>query len=393
MSPLWASTPEKLANVGPRSGTPNQVVNSMADALDQIASTPSKSSHQTSPPSPSSPLGYGRQGYPKGIQSQQLSSTQIIPTSNLLPQSRTSPSLLEMTQAESVRYLATGEVPARLQQRHTVNAVEEMEWSPSQSQSQHRAFNPPRSLQRQTQLFNEAPTVDQPSPFWYKVPPAPITPAQRLRNPPNQPRLRVSSQETKENFFNNITHRNPVIEEGVRNAAFPKDEVPLQNAEFARQRFFPPQPPSEAGNTLADLLTSFSLGNSEMESSRPAKAGSTTRHTCQSLALFVCLLFWNYTLLNPNEHSRNVMMTVMIACTFIGIRTILDNTALKRAGTKMTPAEGLRACLGVLEVAAALYGISEIIVGKGGTENCASLGTVLTGGMMVHEIWLTFFGL
>lgn len=389
MSPLWASTPEKLPHVGPRSRSPAQGVGSMADALDQIAATPSRRSRQPSPPSP---VAYGLQGPPKRIQSITLSSNQPTTPRSLLPQGRTSPSLLEMTQAESVRYLATGEVPVRLQHRYDVAGIEEMEWSPSQSQSQHRAFNPPRSLQRQTELFGEAPTGDQPSPFWYKVPPAPITPAQRLRNPPNQPRLRVSSQETKENFFNNITRRSSVVDGAQGRLPVLGNEPTRQEIEFAQQKFFPPPPPSEAGNTLADLLTSFSLGNSETESSTPVEASSTTRHACQSIALFLGLLSWNYVLFNPTEHSRNVMLTVMIACALIGFRTILDNTTLKRAGTKMTAVQSIGTCLGGLEAGAAIYGISQILAKIGDRENCASFGTILIGGMLVHDIWLAFFG-
>ncbi|KAE9377775.1 hypothetical protein N431DRAFT_398819 [Stipitochalara longipes BDJ] len=392
MSPLWATTPERLPNVGPPSGSPNHVVDDMADALDQLVATPTRKSRQPSPQSPPSPITYGLPGYSKRIHPQQISSSGNFPASSQVPQRRTSPSLLEMTQAESVRYLATGELPVHLQHQDSANEVEEMEWSPSQSQSQHRAFNPPRSTQRQMQLFNEAPIGDRPSPFWYRVPPAPVTPAQRLRNPPNQPRLRVSSQETKENFFNNITNRIPENRADVGKLPIPDNESPRQGVEFAQQRFFPPQPPSEAGNTLADLLTSFSLGSSEPEPTSPTQAGSTTRHTCQSLALFLCLFFWNYTLSHSTEHSRNVMMTVMIACALIGIRTILDNTMLRRAGTKMARTEVMGACLGGLEVAAALYGVSQILAGNGYSENCASMGTVLTVGMMVHEIWLAFFG-
>jgi hypothetical protein len=392
MGPLWASTPEKLPNVGPRSSSPNQGIGSMADILDQIAATPSRTPRQPSPPSPSPPPSFSLQGKSKRIQLQQLPATQNLSAMSLFPQGRTSPSLLEMTETESVHYLATGEIPVRLQHRHKVNGVEEMEWSPSQDQSQHHAFNPPRSLQRQMQPFNEAPTGDQRSPFWYKVPPAPITPAQRLRNPPNQPRLRVSSQETKENFFNNITHRNPIIEAETNSAPLQRKVLLHQDIEFAQQRFFPPQNPSEAGNTLADLLTSFSLDNTEADSPTRVEAGSTTRHTCQSFALFLGIFFWNHTLLNPTDYSRNVMVTVMICCALIGFRTILDNTTLRRAGTKVTPAECVGACLGGLESVGALYAISEIIAGKGDGELCATLGTILTGGMMVHEIWLAFFG-
>ena len=86
------------------------------------------------------------------------------------------------------------------------------------------------------------------------------------------------------------------------------------------------------------------------------------------------------------------MMTVMIACVLIGIRTILDNTTLKRAGTTMTLVEAMGACLGGIEITAALFEISEILAGKGHSGNCASIGTILTGGMMVHDIWLAFFG-
>ena len=392
MSPLWATTPERLPNVGPRPGSPNNVVDSISDALDQLAATPSKKSRQPSPQTSPSSLTHDLQGYSKRVRLPQLPSTRSFPVNMQLSQRSSSLSLLEMTQTESIRYLATGEVPAHLQHRYNAAEVEEMEWSPSQTQSQHRAFNPPQSLQRQTQLFNETPTADQTSPFWYRVPPAPITPAQRLRNPPNQPRLRVASQEAKENFFKNITNRNPEDRADIEKLPTPDNESLRHGMEFAKQRFFPPQPPSEAGNTLADLLTSFSLGNSEPEPTVPAQTSSTIRHTGQSFALFLCLFFWSYTLSHPTEYSRNIMMTVMIACVLIGIRTILDNTTLKRAGTTMTLVEAMGACLGGIEITAALFEISEILAGKGHSGNCASIGTILTGGMMVHDIWLAFFG-
>jgi hypothetical protein len=394
MSPLWAGTPEKLPNVGPRSESPKHGINSMADALDQIASTPSRSSRQQSPQQSPSPLAHALQGYPKRMHSQQLSSTTTLPVSNLLLQGRASPSVLE-TQPEPIHHLATGDVAARLQHQYSnVNGVEEMEWSPSQSQSEHRAFNPPRSFQFQTRPFNEAPAAEQPSPFWYKVPPAPITPAQRLRNPPNQPRLRISSQETKQNFFNNITHRKSVVEAGdAGKELLPRDTIPHnKGVEFAQQRFFAPETPSEAGNTLADLLTSFSLGNSDVENPTPVEAGTTTRHICQGLALFLGLFFWNHAFFNPTQHSRNVMMTVLVACALIGVRTILDNTTLRKAGTKIRPGETVRICLGGLELAAAVYGFLQILARKSDNENFASLGTVLIGEMMVHEVWLAFFG-
>ncbi|KAK4242205.1 hypothetical protein C8A03DRAFT_11593 [Achaetomium macrosporum] len=83
-------------------------------------------------------------------------------------------------------------------------ATEEMDWSPTPTsssssyftsdasglKSQYRAFN--TQGQRQSQPFGSAPTEPREKPFWYRVPPAPTTPAQRVFNPPNQPRLRPS---------------------------------------------------------------------------------------------------------------------------------------------------------------------------------------------------------
>ncbi|KAL2175354.1 Ima1 N-terminal domain-containing protein [Thermothelomyces heterothallicus CBS 202.75] len=93
---------------------------------------------------------------------------------------------------------------------------EEMDWSPTPSsavvaaaaattttpttqppRSKYRAFNT-QGGQRANQPFGSAPTSDEKAaskPFWYRVPPAPTTPAQRVFNPPNQPRLRPSPVE------------------------------------------------------------------------------------------------------------------------------------------------------------------------------------------------------
>ncbi|KAG7285420.1 hypothetical protein NEMBOFW57_010047 [Staphylotrichum longicolle] len=58
--------------------------------------------------------------------------------------------------------------------------------------SRHRAFNTQNQRPPTSQSFGSAPTEPRKGPFWYRVPPAPTTPAQRVFNPPNQPRLRPS---------------------------------------------------------------------------------------------------------------------------------------------------------------------------------------------------------
>lgn len=77
---------------------------------------------------------------------------------------------------------------------------DEMDWTPTPSTSfisPYRAFN--TRDQRPAQPFGAAPTnPDSGKPFWYRVPPAPTTPAQRAFNPPNQPRLRPSPIDKEE---------------------------------------------------------------------------------------------------------------------------------------------------------------------------------------------------
>ncbi|KAH6620813.1 Ima1 N-terminal domain-containing protein [Chaetomium sp. MPI-SDFR-AT-0129] len=79
--------------------------------------------------------------------------------------------------------------------------------------STHRAFA--TRGQRTTQPFGSAPIEERPGPFWYRVPPAPTTPAQRVFNPPNQPRLRArgsgvsppGADTTTRNFFGRTNGR------------------------------------------------------------------------------------------------------------------------------------------------------------------------------------------
>lgn len=79
-----------------------------------------------------------------------------------------------------------------------VNYSDEMDWTPTgPAQSTHRAFR----QQKPPRRFGEAPIQEHSGPFWYKVPPAPLNPAHRLRNPPVQPALRSKPEPTGESIF------------------------------------------------------------------------------------------------------------------------------------------------------------------------------------------------
>jgi hypothetical protein len=378
MATLWDSTPEKLPHVGPStSPSTSPPGNSMVDALDQILATPSRGGRSISPPSLVSYENSRRDGadnrYGDLVSHNQSSETTHPRHAQL--QIKTPPMAL--------KNLSLGDYTARLNKTmpHGGEDQDMMDWSPVQAQSKHRAFNSVRPIEDGTQLFGQTPVKSQSSPFWFKVPPAPITPAQQLRNPPNQPRLRVSSQEVKENFFNNVTRRSQDsdISAGVQPNS--GDGGSRQDVGFAQQKFFPPPPPSETGEKLAELLTSFSL-TSEVEAPQNTTGRHRLRHFCQAVILFGGLLLWNQVLYNPSEQTKNVTLAIMGACALIGTRTILDNILSKPGGVSQTTG----ALLGILEIAGAAYGLEEILAGRGDYKNCASLGSIFICAIVVYEL-------
>ncbi|CZR59597.1 uncharacterized protein PAC_09491 [Phialocephala subalpina] len=277
-------------------------------------------------------------------------------------------------------YMPTG-APSYAQQLYTQNGDEEMEWTPSLPQTQARAFNPARK----PYLFDQPLGGTQPSPFYGKLPEAPISPAHRLRNPPNQARLRVSSPQEKENFFRSVTGRNADFDQtnGVTGSKA-KTEMNI-----TQQKFFPPTPPSEEANLLSDLLTSFSLS---AETETPIEHGkpSKTHHVWAVVALLLGLFFWNSS--TSSENPLAIMATIMIGCVGIGMRTMLDSAVFLRAAKGGLLSNTVRACLGGLELAGAGYVLFQTLASNGDFEKCSAMGTLIIGAMLAHEMWVTLFG-
>jgi hypothetical protein len=384
MTPLWSSTPTTLPHVGRPSNSqgssPSRELGSMADVLDEIVATPSQGYRQSFTPSPRSRHLNQQYSPPNGSgHSIQSSRTRTKPLALQRPNSP----LSDITISSKF-----GTQPFLGQSSAALNQ-EEMDWSPSQPTSIHRAFDSRNSTQRGIQSFGQTPIVPQPSPFWFKVPPAPTTPAQQLRNPPNQPRLRVASHEVKENFFNNVTARKGDRPAG--NTIFHENGNghQRQEMEISQQRFFLPAPPNEAGNALADMMTSFSLGSTE-DAPKIKIEKAKTRQFLQGLALAAALVIWNQTLPDSTGYYKN--LAIMIFCLLLGTRKILDNAANAAELKKNTIALSLGACCGGLESVAAIYGIVEILAGRGEGGNATSLGSILLGGMLLHELWVGLLG-
>ncbi|GKT87564.1 integral inner nuclear membrane protein ima1 [Colletotrichum tofieldiae] len=146
--------------------------------------------------------------------------------------------------------------------------AEEMDWSPTQSK--HRAFNdfgPPKAP---NQVFGQPDPGPDSSPFWYKVPPAPITPAQKLRN---GPKILAKPVEKKSIFS--------IGSPNASGASAPTDDENggASKVAFAQPKFFAPSAsnPSDPRSSLADLLnTSFTLSQDEPEEGENGETGNNS---------------------------------------------------------------------------------------------------------------------
>ncbi|OWO92765.1 hypothetical protein B2J93_6795 [Marssonina coronariae] len=278
--PLWSNMPDKLPFLGsdPGSNSPTHETDTMEDLVFEIERENSQQSSQSPPayPSPNSmpsydsptQSSYKSQGYADQAPKAQLHRRSIMqnpqhqrrlfserlstPAQDIRTAlTRDRPLLSEMTTAEGILWLATRKLPARFEEKYGPNKTEEMDWVPTVPQKTiSQLFNSARPPQREAQSFGETPVGDRTSPFWFKVPPAPITPAHRLRNPPNQPQFKPPSKEAKNIFTAGRST--------TTNLPSPSDDM-------AQQRLFFDKP-SEGDEALAGMMGSFSIVETQGES-------------------------------------------------------------------------------------------------------------------------------
>ncbi|KAI0846582.1 Ima1 N-terminal domain-containing protein [Daldinia vernicosa] len=220
----------------------------------------------------------------------------------------------------------------------TVHYEEEMDWTPSASQ--HRAFSSynPYKVKNMNPRFSDTPIEARPGPIWYKVPPAPTTPAQRLRNPPMRPIIRESPKEVKENFFQS-TARGP-LEMG---SSF---QGSLSDIKFAEPKFFAPEDKDDPRDNLSRMFaSSFSIspdpdeeryrkpgraGTSSVFGIRQGTHGTTDRQNhrvTRFVELFVlagALYAWVSALKTDEPYGLSLALTSIIACLIVSIRLAAD---------------------------------------------------------------------
>ncbi|KAL5345887.1 hypothetical protein ACLOAV_008917 [Pseudogymnoascus australis] len=391
--PLFSSTPDREALIAKRKATasPTHAPNSLYEALNSISQEP------TGVSSPAS-----SQGTPRTSNFEQpIPSPGSI--SNISYRNRQTPSksssFMSITDSppsfSQTNRGAMGKYPSNTGQSTSMEVAsvpdpDEMEWMPSQSV--HRAFNSGLSAQRDGQHFNQAPSGPETSPFWFKVPPAPITPARKLRNPPNQPLLSAPSEEVKQNFFNRMTS-NMLPGQGSR---APK-ESSRNDAPFAQPKFFPPDE-LEDTTGLADAFgAAFSFDEREAaENERAARekaqsqatsAASVLSGNLTAVALGVLLWFWNLSFHRPTEYSRSMTQAAMTGCILVGLRSLMDHTtvAISKTASRWSIAFAI---LAAVESAAAVYilvasnAVAPEAIGPVRTYGSALFGVMILGQLL-----------
>jgi hypothetical protein len=129
--------------------------------------------------------------------------------------------------------------------------VDEMEWTPSQEEKPFNPTIPP------TSTIGIADTPQTPSPFYGRLPPPPISPAARLRNPPNRPHLRKIPDDKKEALVNNM--RGSSLSDNEDNGSNAKGKK--HSIAMANPRFFPNDDYTRDTGLESLFDTVFTLGD------------------------------------------------------------------------------------------------------------------------------------
>ncbi|KAI1506192.1 Ima1 N-terminal domain-containing protein [Biscogniauxia marginata] len=281
---------------------------------------------------------------------------------------------------------------------------EEMDWSPSASQ--HRAFSSynPYKIKNTNPRFSDAPIEPKSGPIWYKVPPAPTNPAQRLRNPPMRPIIRESPREKKENFFQ--TNARGPVDVGLSSQANSSD------INFAPPKFYAPEPQDDPRDSLSNMFaSSFSISpDPDEEAARHARSAnrsafefrpnrnttSTQNHSITRIAelvvLFGALGAWIFALDTREHYGPTVALASVCACLIVSIRLAadLEVDAQIRGGQRPSVFAPSLVNLGLAQVIAALLLMWNVWSGSATGVSYGAYGNALFGGMIIHQMWHIF---
>ncbi|KAI8949293.1 hypothetical protein F4801DRAFT_553578 [Xylaria longipes] len=275
---------------------------------------------------------------------------------------------------------------------------DKMDWSPSASQ--HRAFSSynPYKVKNTNPRFSDAPTEPKSGPIWYKIPPAPTNPAQRLRNPPMRPIIRESPKEKKESFFQS-TGRQP-LDFGSR----PQENPAELN--MAPPKFHAPEPKDDPRDGLSSMFAhSFSISPSPEErvgKSMPRKGAAdlqkgsdtipdrTMTRIAELVALLAALCSWIFALGSEEHYGRSIALASIVVCLMVSTRLAADLKVDETwANTQPSTFTSL-ANLAVGQVVVVILFMWKMWSESASSTSSGVLGNTLFGGIIVHHMWHIF---
>lgn len=256
-----------------------------------------------------------------------------------------------------------------------------MDWTPTTTP--HRALKEFSPGQRANRPFGQAPTQPETSAFWYKVPPAPIPPAHKMRNP----RPTILSPLPANAPSPPFSHK----KRGKENSRPQQD---AHGIDFKQPSFFAKEEDSDEANSLADLLgQSFSLGQGQ-DASRRSHAKSAWRSKgglrplglspqspwVVSIILATVLSAWLLFSSVPVPYRTESQIVAVCVAGTIALRTTGDASDDVRPGV----AAYVCSALGVMELATLCWVGWELWMGRGGVD---AYGTGVLVVMLGHEAW------
>lgn len=263
-----------------------------------------------------------------------------------------------------------------------------MDWTPSQ-----------QSVPFTTKHRVPIPTQPQPSPFYGRLPPAPISQAHKLRNPPNQPIFRKASTPQKEGFFKRA---HPYIEQDeVSDLCSDFDGSPattivqsgFASPNFAPPKFFPRTDLTKDTGLESIFLRDFSIAEEpyELRVTRGTKQSmlNTRPLNTKTRAISITLLIVSCTAWFSIWENPRLIAGLRLAS--LGIATAVASRGLVRSVRNYK--ESWR-WGGILiygsEVSCGIFlgcviQFSSISVN---TANLQTAGVVFLGGVIALECWL-----
>ena len=267
-----------------------------------------------------------------------------------------------------------------------------MDWTP-----QHN-FRPAQTYNR----LQTKPHIEEPSPFHGVLPPAPVSWAQRLRNP-SQPTFVKASETRKESFFSKKNHRFDIdvasdnsSQNSPTSTAFAS--VVGSPIKFAPPKFFAPSDRMETG--LEDLFNDARLDSEPAviqrtreqkanELSKIHKTSSKTSRAVTGLLLLTSCVAWDYA---PKFASREDQ----VRCITLAVSALAAACNLWSSVAKSKPQRSMGVLLVYLvEIAASLFlaGILYVSVSDARSGNFNPIGLWFLIGMTVQEIWIFITGI